>query len=370
MAIFRGFQRFDLVNLISIAGTLLSAGLTVGMLLGGGGVIGIMLAHLLTSLLMQAPTLWLIRRVAPELRIDLRRASRNRVQAVTAFSASLFVINLAGHLQSKTDEIVIARFLPLSMVAPYALARRFSEAAHILTQQFIKVLLPLASELHANHEDARLRSTYIVSTRLALVTFLPVGCTLLMLSRPLLTLWVGAAYAETNYLVLVLTIAGLIDISQWPAVSILTGMARHQPLAAIAIGSGLTNLALSLVLVQYLGILGVALGTLIPVAIECLGFVLPYALRIIDVRMSELLRAVMWPAMAPALPMIATLYLLQDTFAPTSLFSLATIAAVGLLVYGLGYLIIGASPTERKLYRTLLANGLGVAQVRFQNLMR
>jgi O-antigen/teichoic acid export membrane protein len=73
----------------------------------------------------------------------------------------------------------------------------------------------------------------------------------------------------------------------WPAASIIQSMARHRPLAAMSLGSGLANLGLSVALVHRYGLTGVALGTLIPTSVECIGFGLPYALRVVGVTLTN-----------------------------------------------------------------------------------
>src|SRR5215510_10309381 len=49
-----------------------------------------------------------------------------------------------------------------------------------------------------------------------------------------------------------------------------------------------------------IGLTGVALGTLIPTTAECLGFVLPYAMRVVGVSISEAFKQIFLPAMIPA----------------------------------------------------------------------
>jgi O-antigen/teichoic acid export membrane protein len=227
-AILRGMHRFDLVNLISTSGLLLSAALTVIMLLLGGNIIGLVVVNICVTLLMQVPSIGMIRRIAPELRLGWRGANRGVARQIISFSWSLFVVDLATRLQTKTDEIVIGVMLPLSVLTPYALARKLSETAQLLTEQFLKLLLPLASELHAQDDKPRLRRLYLTSTRLSLVLFVPVGLILVILAGPILTVWVGAQYAAYSPLVAILTCASLIVTSQWAAVSILQGMARHR----------------------------------------------------------------------------------------------------------------------------------------------
>jgi O-antigen/teichoic acid export membrane protein len=362
VAILRGLQRFDLINFISSVGTLISLGAVVAALLMGGGIVSMVAVNVPVILAMQLVSVYLIKRAAPELRLGWRGAKRSLVRPILSFSSSLFVIDIATRLQTKTDEMVIGVFLPVSSITPYSLARRLSEVAQILTDQFMKVILPLASELHAENDRARLRSLYITSTRLTIAIFLPVGCVLVVFAKPILSAWVGADYAQYSYLVTILTLASLIVTSQWPAGSILQGIARHRPLAVMAICSGLANLVLSIALIYPLGLTGVALGTLIPTSIECIGFVLPYALRVIDVRATEALKEIVLPALLPAVPMAIILYVTQTLLEPRSLLSIMVVAGIGVLVYAIGYLSVGACESERATCRSFALSTIRFAE--------
>jgi O-antigen/teichoic acid export membrane protein len=365
-AVLRGLQRYDILNLIAIIGTLLSAVATITILFLGGGVLGMVGVSIAVMLVMQAPSIWFINRIAPELRFGWRGAKRSLVRTILSFSSSLFVIDMATRLQTKTDETVIGAFLQVSFVTPYSLARRLSEVPQILTDQFMKVLLPLASQLHAENDRARLRLLYITGTRLTLAIFLPIGCTVVILARPILTAWVGPEYGNYPHLVAILAFASLINTSQWPASSVLQSMARHQLLAVTSLGSGLANLALSIVLVGRFGLTGVALGTLIPTAAECLGLVLPYALRVIGVSKTQILKDVFLPALLPAIPTAIVLYVLRHTFEPSSLLSIMVVAGIGLLVYVIGYLSVGASEVERQTCRSFVLSTVRFAEARLK----
>src|SRR4029450_674186 len=154
---------------------------------------------------------------------------------------------------------------------------RLSEVGQILTDQFMKVLAPLAAELHAEDDRFRLRTLYVISSRLTLAIFLPIACALVVLTRPILTVWVGEAYASYSYIVEILTLASLIETSQWPAMSVLQGMGRPRPLAIMWVAAAVANLGLSVTLVHVFGLAGVALGTLFATTMVCLAFAPPYA---------------------------------------------------------------------------------------------
>jgi O-antigen/teichoic acid export membrane protein len=351
----RGLQRFDLMNLLGVITTLLSTGATVTVLLLGGGVIALVGITIVVNLLMQIPAIWFIYRIAPELRFGLASPNRKMLWTVTSFSSAVFLVHVGGQLETKTDEIVIGAFLPVSAVTPYNLARRLSTLPQILSEQFLSLILPLASELHAGNDQARLRSLYIISTRLTLGTFLAVGISLVILAGPILTIWVGEEFAQYAYLIVILTLASFIDIPTWPAGSILQAMARHRFTAIMALSSGVGNLILSLILVRQLGLLGVALGTLIPTTIVCLGFVLPYAMRVIGVTGSQMYKQVFIPAFVPIIPAGVATYLLRELVEPTTILPTLLIATIGSLLYLAGYLKAGSTEVERSLLRDTIA---------------
>jgi O-antigen/teichoic acid export membrane protein len=368
MAILRGLQRYDLVNLIDVVTTLLTAVGTVAMLLLGGGVLGLVvvnIAGILATLVLGA---LLIRRIAPELTPHWRGARRTMVRIVLSYSWPLFIRDAASRLQTKTDEITIGAFLPVSAIAPYSLARRLSETTHVLTRQFMKVLLPLASELHAGNDLARLRAVYKTGTRLTLGLALALGGTLMVMAQPLLVLWVGPAYASASSIVVILSLASILATCQWPAGAILQGMAQHRLPGFVALGAGLANLALSLALVRPLGLVGVALGTLIPIGLEFL-IILPYLMRTIHVGAGEVVKEVFLPALVPVLLMVLVLNALRRILEPTSPAALLAIVSSGLLVYAAGYWFVGASRVERQTYRGLAANAFRVARMRLRRLV-
>lgn len=354
--VLRGLQRFDLLNLIGIISTILLASTTIIVLLLGGGIIGFAVTGIAVNVVTLVPSIWLIHRIAPDLRFGLVGASSKMFRKLTSFSSSLFMLRIGGQLETKTDEIVIGVFLPISSVTPYNLARKLSTFPQTLTEQFLTLLLPLASKLHAENEMSRLRTVYMISTRLTLAVFLPVGVSLIFLAAPFLTVWVGEEFAAYAHLVLILSLASMIDTTTWPAGSVLQGMGRPRFSGIASIITGLSNLVLSLVLVRTMGLTGVALGTLIPTAIACLGFVLPYTMRSIGAHIRDVFSQVLVPTLIPAIPSSLAIYLLIKVIPLTSILSILFVGGSGLLVYILAYLGMGANTFERELFRNALTN--------------
>ncbi len=348
-AILAGLRRFDILNLVGITAALLSAAATVAVLLLGGGVLAITAANIGVSLVTQALNLGLLRRIAPGLLPGWRDAAHERVRAIASFSASVFAVQVAGRVQSKTDEVVIAAFLPVSAVTPFALARRLGEIPQTLTDQFMKVLLPLAATLDATDDRGRLREVWLTGTRLTLALCAPLSGGLAVLGGPVLAAWVGPAYAGYGPLVTILALAILLDTAMWPTGSVLQGMGRHRPLALIALGSAAANLGLSIGLAPRYGLIGVALGTLIPTAIEASCIVLPYAMRTLGISGRAMWRSVLAPVIAPAGLMLLVLVLASQHLGTDSPPALVTVAVAGGVTYGMAYMILARGLSEREM---------------------
>jgi O-antigen/teichoic acid export membrane protein len=350
-SILRGLQRYDLYNVVVTTGTLLTAAATIVVLAAGGGLVGMVAVNIPVTVFMQLVSVAIVRRIAPELDFGWRGGGRRQVRMITRFSGALFAINVSTNLQTKTDEVVIAAFLPVAAVTPYALARRLSEISLVLADQFVKVLMPLASELDAQRDGARLRLVYVISIRLSLAALVPLSLVLLVFAQPILVAWVGDAYAGAAQLVLILAVAGLFRGIGWPAGTLLQGMARHGPLAALSIVSGLANVALSIVLVQVVGVAGVAYGTLIPTVIESMVIV-PYGMRVMGIGLGAGLRQTLLPPLVPAIPMALALLGMREWLQPTGL-SFLVPAIVGLAVYWGVYMLLGSTRPEREIGRSL-----------------
>jgi O-antigen/teichoic acid export membrane protein len=360
-AALRGLQRYDVLNLIATVSTLVSAAATVVVVLLGGGLIGIAALGIPLVLVEGFATVFVIRTLAPDLQFGWRGASRATARLMLSFSWSLFASHVGKRLQVRMDEVVIGAALWVGAITPYTLARKLGELVREFADQAMQVLLPLASELHAQDDSARLRSLYTASSRLTLALTLPIACTLIILPGAVLTAWAGAAYADSATIVAILTVAAVIEISARPATSIFRGLERHQPLAVASLCSGLANVALSVLLVHPFGILGVALGTLIPTMAVSLGFALPYAMRVMGVGAREAIREIYLPVLVPLLPTVIVLHVLRVALEPTSATLVILVAGTGALVYAAGYLALGASQSERLVWRDLALSTWRVA---------
>jgi len=360
-AVLRGLHRYDLANLVQVVSTLLNVGAIAVILLVGGGLLGVVAVTPPATLLSQVLSMRLALHVEPGLRFHWRSFDPALVRRIVGFSWPLLLGQTAALIQRKSDEIVIALFLPVAFVAPYALAHRLSDVCRELSKQFMGPFLPLASELDAQHATERLRSLYVSGTRLALAIYLPIACTVTLLAHPILRLWVGEAYTGNVVVVAILSLAGALISTEWLATAVLQGLGRHRRQGVVALCSALGNVLISAALLNVMGLNGVALGTLISAGVEFV-IVMPYAARVIGVTLEDAIRRIVLPTVLPAGVMAFLLYLVESTAEPESIIELLALAGLGLAVFAGLYVMLGASRPERDLVRGLAAGTFRIAQ--------
>jgi len=344
--VLRGLGRFDLMNLIGSLAMLSLAASTLVVLALGGKVIAITALTLPITVFWLVPAVWLIHRTAPELRFSLRGAQRSLARRVMTFSTALFGIQVAQTVKLQSDEFVIAASLGVGPVGGYGIARRLSGLPGQLTYQFVSVLMPLASRLHAEDTPWLVREVYLSGLRLTIVLFSVVGGALIVFAHPFLHAWVGLKYAGYSNIVVLLTVAAFVEALMWPAGSTLMGINRHRPLVVFALGSGALNLGLSIALVGPLGVRGVALGTVIASSIQA-AIVLVFSARALGVRLYQVLRQVIVPGAAPLIPMVAVLVAIHSLLAPRTIPGIAAAGIAGAVTYCAAYLPLPAAAGER-----------------------
>jgi O-antigen/teichoic acid export membrane protein len=352
LAVLKGLQRFPVVNAINGAGALVGVGLTIAALAAGAGIVGVAAVGALNSALTYAVSLLVARRTVPEyMAIPIRR-DRSRVRRLLKFSRSIAVLQVAVQMQTKLDAVVIAAALPVRLLAPYNFGQRLAAGTGIATDQFGKVLLPLATEVGATRDRAALRALFLTATRLTLAIALGVGLPLALLGGPILKLWVGNAFAGYGTVVTLLAVAAIVDLPSNPAAYVLQSIERHGPIAWMALGSGVANVGLSVALVGPYGINGVAAATLVASTAEIALFVIPYAARVLGVPLREFASEVVLRLATPAVVLAGLLTGGAAILPVNSLLRLAVVVGVALAGYALTYVTLGADRFERAAYRS------------------
>ncbi|MBX3439156.1 MAG: polysaccharide biosynthesis protein, partial [Planctomycetaceae bacterium] len=162
-----------------------------------------------------------------------------------------------------------------------------------------EVFLPRASELNARADSDVLRTLVCKGMGVAFVLSTGLFIGGWYFSGHVIELWIGEGY-DTSQLVFLLLIAA--QIAAAPAGilhMVLVGIGEVRVPSLLLLAQAVLNLVLSLIFVQPLGIVGVALGTMIPILLVDVCVLLPYGIRRFQLAPGEFARRTILPYVLP-----------------------------------------------------------------------
>jgi O-antigen/teichoic acid export membrane protein len=152
---------------------------------------------------------------------------------------------------------------------------------------------------------------------------------LILFGKEFIRLWIGTGFSDAAPVLLILTACYSIALAQNPGISLVYALKKHYLFAGASVIEGILNLALSIYLAPKYGIVGVAMGTAIPMLFIKI-FVQPiYISRIIKISLAQY-----WSKIMPAVG-IAVLVLFMSNY-----FSIDFINKSGYFALGLSALPI------------------------------
>jgi len=328
-----GRDRFDLVNgirLVSIAGRTAA----IVALLGRGPDPLLTLAAIAaaTTAFEMTAAAALAFRVDPALVVRPVMPQRAELAALYSFGVQSFALLFATTLISYTDTTVIGVMLGAASVAIYTLPLQLVEYVRVAASGASGVLLPRLTVAAERGDVDHLRGAYVLTVRSVAFLSAFIAAHMMALGPAFLTIWVGADFG-TNVLgvIVCLSLAVLFHIV---AVIIPSGFYQAMGLlrlpAVVLLTEAVANLVLSVALAPRFGILGVAVGTLIPAcAVSC--FVLPPHLwRHLRLPVGEAVGALV-PAAVLLVVVLGTQWLLGLVFGEASYLALAARVAAAVL---------------------------------------
>jgi O-antigen/teichoic acid export membrane protein len=352
--IINGFQRYDVNSVVGIASSIAVAVTNVSLLTAGYSLVQVVCVTTAIRLLTYVVYTWNAYSIFPSLAIRLSYFRWSRVRELTSFSVYISVINWSAKLNYSTDAIVIGAFMSSAAVAVWTVPQRIAELLQRLTSQLNAVLFPVVVDSDAGGKPDRLRAIFLQGTSLSMVAIAPVAAVTMILAGPLVRTWVGDGFADGVPVLQLLTLVVAVRVGSASAATVLKGTGRHPLLAATQISMALTNLALSLLWIRRFGLVGQAMGTLVPIAAGSLFVLWPAACRRVGIDVIAAFRQSVWPALWPVVTPIVLLLPLRDVL-PHRLSAVAGAAGVGVVAYLITFLALAVKTEQRRRYASRIA---------------
>ena len=255
--------QFDVQAGLGILATLLRTLLIVLAILNGGGLLALAWMTLLASLPVVALQVYFAKRCAPWAQIDRRPTDRRRVSGFFSYSIYTFLATIGDIFRFQVDSVVIAAFIGLVAVTHYRVASVFMRYYIDIVMAIVGIVQPIMGRLYGAQDSESLEKVLFFATRISLCVSSFIGFGLIFWGKPFINRWMGPRFQDAYWPLVALSFAVMLDVGQSPSIALLYATFKHRFYTYLNCGEGLINLAFSILLVKPLGVLGVALGTLI-----------------------------------------------------------------------------------------------------------
>ncbi len=353
--VLEGLQKFSWLQLGNIGVTLLRAVLIVVALTNGGGLLAIGAIAVAMNLLSYLMFTWMALHLLP-IRLRLERIERKAFRKMVSYGVFAFAILVAEKLRFQSDAMVIGAFLPATAITFFFIGSRLVDYSSYAVRSMSQIFTPMSSQFHAVGDLVRLQRTFTAGNQACALIVFPLCVTLVILGKSIIEAWVGARYMASYSVLLLLILPRSIYLAQSTSNRILLGMGRHRMLAFVLLLEGGINLVLSLLLVRRFGIVGVALGTAIPLACTSLFFLPRHACRVLDMPLGTFLNRAYSLPLLLCVPLAGVLLFAKHAFPVHSYLGLLPQIACGGAIYYAG---LGCA---------LLNGGIGQARRRLQSI--
>ena len=314
-----GLQRFDLYSLVSITSTVVRAILQVVAIYLKFGVLGIAIVALLIDAALIPVQWWVLHWTDLGISIRWRMFHWSRVRELASFGFFSFLINAGDYLRFYTDSVVIGRVLGAILVTPFNVAGRlmgyFRMGITALTAPFI----PRMSEVEGQGNQSELRETFLRGTKIAALFSVFVSSLLFLDGKALLSLWVGERFVKHYGLLMTLTLGYAVAMAQRPSTQLAYAQGRHRVLGLWMLGEGIANVLLSVYWARRYGLIGVALGTTVPMLVTGLIFQPWYVLRGIKLPVGDYVRLALLGPILSGTILVCVAKLIMFAFAGSGL---------------------------------------------------
>lgn len=342
-----GLERFDVSSGVEIGLTTLRSAAVLAVLKLGYGLVALAWIHLASAALYGITMRVVVRCIYPQLRLDFSENLTPHVRKILSFSLVLSVIHVLAMVIFYTDAFVIAAMLPIAAVGFYAIAVNLSTYTSQVAGALSKIFTPRVSSMHSEGSQ-QIGEAVLRGCRMATVVTLPIVITFFLRGTSFINIWMGEEYGPASGEVLrVLAVALWVGSARAVAASAIIGVNMHRRLVPILGFEAAANLVLSIALAPILGILGVAVGTLIPALIVSLVLI-PRCLRnTVGVPVQDYLsRAIVMPTVS-CLPFAAATYIAETAFPTSSMLTFFGQVALVLPIAAAGAFVVCFTAKEK-----------------------
>lgn len=282
-------------------------------------------------------------------RFRLYRVDKQEVKNIATFATAILLQAIVNQVNNNMDVVILgATVVNKEIITMYASALSIYSIYNSVISVFVNIYFPKATRLVMQDRSGEELTDFVIAPgRVQAIIAVGILAAFSLFGRNFITIWIGEKYLDAYYVALMLMIPVTIPLVQNVCLSILDAKLKRLFRSVTLVIMALVNVVLSIILVQFMGFWGAALGTVISLLIGHVILMNIYYQRVIGLNVLRMFREIfagILPAgVISALCCLPLALLLEDTFA---MFLVKCGAFV--VVYAAGLWMLGLNSAEKK----------------------
>ena len=258
-------QHFDITAWVIILTALIRTTGTVYLLTHHHGVISLAWLAVFGGVPANAIVMWSVNHYFPYLKIfRFPRWSQQTFRKLYRFAGPVLLGQIADRIRFQTDILTVSFFVGLMAVTHYTVGSTLVMYYLDAVAAIVGVFVPVLSMQKSVDDHEGFERSFLAGSRVALCASAFICFGLIVWSKDFITRWMGVKFTDAYPVVVILAIAVFLETSQSTSVNALYASLHQKAYAILNISEAVCNLILSILFVRPFGMMGVALGTLIP----------------------------------------------------------------------------------------------------------
>lgn len=286
---------------------------TVFVILMGKGIVYIAIVSVIVDIVYYVAITFIVRNVYLSLSVSLKNCSFSMSKKLFKYAFYSFINKVSEILKLRIDSVVISLFLVVSDVTIYSVAFRLFEYFNEIIVSAVGFSDSYFSRYDGAKQHAKMETVFMNFTKITTILSMFIGLSLLFYGKYFIFCWVGNSFSNSFTVLLFLVPPGILMAIQDPLRKIFFAKAKHHILSYVSMLEAIVNVVLSVFLIQFYGIFGVALGTAIPSLVTSLLIIPYYGCKIINCKLRDYwLKSVIWPAFITSFYVVTCFLLIKE----------------------------------------------------------
>lgn len=230
---------------------------------------------------------WLFKKQFTYIKINLKYFQKTKFISFFKYALSSLVAQLSTLFRFRISTVIISAFLNVASVTFYTIPTQLIEYFMQLVSGTLSSLTPLFSRYEGENDFDSIKNKLILTTKISSILSFSIFSIMILVGKQFIYLWMGDDFTFTYIYVVILGFAVTLSLSQNPSVSLMYGISKHKYFAVQSLIEGVANVIMSIVFIKLYGLIGVVIGTAIPMLITKIIFQPAYISKTINIRLID-----------------------------------------------------------------------------------